>query len=160
MFEVSVLSEVCNHLMQAMVNDPFDDTIGLISPRQAPKADAAYLIDLLGLTDKAAAFKVSSNARHSTISYISCGDVVLYRVGGLHSACRVCMLVEYAGRCLVVGQHFMLTEAKRADGTEIYEVGDHFFFFPIHDVIDPVMWNARSDGEVQVIKPFDLDRRL
>ena len=126
-FEVSVLSEVCNHLMQAMVNDPFDDTIGLISPHQAPKADAAYLIDLLGLTDKAAAFKVSSNARHSTISYISCGDVVLYRVGGLHSACRVCMLVEYAGRCLVVGQHLKLTEANRADGTDIYEIGDDFF---------------------------------
>ena len=152
-FEKSVLSEATCHHIQAMIAKSFNFETGLLKPRKASRATAAFILELLELP-AGTPVMTSSTARHRPLATSSVGDVVLYNdPDGYMTAGQVWTHLSVDGVPVTVFQKLKLVSQDRAAMIAIFRVTDDHAALPTEDIVDAVIWDQFGVDPIRVLFP-------
>lgn len=152
-YEASVLSEVtCHHLSTLSEDDTFSFSIGLVHPRPAPKALAAWLREQLDTPD--AQIQSSSVCRFSAFGTCHKKDVVLVNIDGTIQAGEVWAHADIYGTAITIIS--LWTMVRRNELAAEWRVVQNPQIYESSDILDVCSWAYTGPDIVRTLWPASI----
>ena len=155
-FEQSVLNEVlCHHLARLEAQDTFDFNLGLVHPRDAPRALIQFLGTILDIPAGQPVL-VSTECRFSPLATCKRGDVVFVREGAGFVAGQVWVHTSVLGVHVSLISLWSLVRMDLDHSAAEWRLDDHAHLVEPADILDTAIWTQLDGGIVRTLLPCHL----
>lgn len=139
-------------------DDAFDSSVRLLQPRKAPPALAQFIGDIMRLPHAELATEVANQARVSSHTLCSWGDVVLVRSETAPSfqAGQIQLLAACVGEPFAVVHLWSCTKLDRASGCAEWRRDGQSEVVPFEDILAAVVHTGAAAVSTRTLLPVHL----